>query len=103
MIGLGKWASAMARSARLKARRRSSQNSSRGKSSLPTKDQASGPGESAAVHSVQLDLSSFGDEAGVSDNDPAVVNAVEILSVAACDAPAERQGKEARTVGGISR
>ncbi len=102
MRGLGKWASAITRSARLKARRKSSQKSSRGKSSLPTRNHASGPRESAAVHSVQSDLSDFGDEVGVSDNDPAVVKAVERLSVAGNDVPARRQEKEARTVGGIS-
>ncbi|GAF81675.1 unnamed protein product, partial [marine sediment metagenome] len=62
-------------------------------SSLPARDHTSGPGESAAVHFVQLDLSSIGDETGVSDNDPAVVNAVEGLSVAGSDAPATRQEK----------
>ncbi len=102
MRGLGKWVSAIARNARLKARRKSSQKSSRGKSSLPTRDQTLGPGESAAVHYVQLDLFSFGDEAGVSDDDPAVVRAVERLSVAGTDAPATRQEKETRAVGGIS-
>ena len=99
MMGLGKWASAIARSTRLKARRKNS--SSERMSSLPTKDQTSGPRESAAVHFVRLDLSSFGDEAGVSDNDPAVANAVEKLSVVGRDAPVTRQEKEARTVGGI--
>ena len=99
--GLGKWASAVqrARSARLKARRKKS--SSERMSSLPARDQTLGSGESAAVHYVQSDLSSFGDEAGVSDNDPAVVKAVERLSVAGSDVPATRQEKEARTVGGI--
>ncbi len=101
MRGLGKWASAVqrARSARLKARRKKS--SSERMSSLPTRDQTSGPGESAAVHFVQSDLSNLGDEVGVSDNDPAVVNAVEILSVARSDVSARRQEKESRTVGGI--
>ncbi len=103
MSGLGKCASAVsaARSARLKARRKKS--SSERMSSLPKKGHSSDPGESAAVHFVQSDLSSLGDEAGVSDNDPAVVNAVERLSVAGSDAPATRQEKEARTVGEISQ
>ena len=103
MRGLGKWASAVqrARSARLKARRKKS--SSERTSSLLSKDYASGPGEFAAVHFVQSELSSIGDETGVSDNDPAVVNAVERLSVAGNDAPATRQEKEARTVGEISQ
>ena len=43
---------------------------------------SSGSGESAAVHVVQSDLASFSDEAGESDNDPAVVRTVEILAVA---------------------
>ncbi len=101
MKGLGKWVSAIARSARLKARKKKS--SSKRMSSLPTMDHTSGFGESAAVHFVQLDLFSIGDEAGVSDNDPAVVNAVERLSVAGSDAPVTRQEKEARTVGEISQ
>ncbi len=102
MRGLGEWASAVqrVRSARLKARRK--KPSSKGKSSLPTRDHTSSFGESAAVHYVQLDLFSFGDETKVSDNDPAVVRAVERLSVAGSDVPATRQEKEARTVGGIS-
>jgi hypothetical protein len=95
--GLGKWASAMARSKRPKAQGRES----RRKSLLPSKDQVSDPRESAAVHFVQKDLSSFGDNARVSDNDPAVVRTVERLSVAGSDAPARRQEKEARSVGGI--
>ena len=101
MRGLGEWASAgeRARSARLKARRKMSP--SRGKSSLPTKDQTSGLGESAAVHFVRPDFSSSGDKAGVSDNDPAVERTVETLSVAGSDVPATRQEEEARTVGGI--
>ncbi|MGM0687341.1 MAG: hypothetical protein ACQET3_10260, partial [Promethearchaeati archaeon] len=41
-----------------------------------------GRGESAAVRCVQLDLSSFGDEAGQSDNNPAVARTVEDLTVA---------------------
>jgi hypothetical protein len=45
----------------------------------------SGSGESAAVHCC--------------DNDPAVVRTVETLSVAGGDDPAQRQEKEARSLG----
>ncbi|MHA1970603.1 MAG: hypothetical protein ACTSXE_02015 [Candidatus Thorarchaeota archaeon] len=99
MKGLGKWASAIARSARLKARKKKS--SSKGKSSLSEKEPASGSGESAAVHIVQPDLVSFSDGTGESDNDPAVVRTMETLSVAGSDAPVFKQEKEARTSGGI--
>ncbi|MHA1971238.1 MAG: hypothetical protein ACTSXE_05255 [Candidatus Thorarchaeota archaeon] len=58
-------------------------------------------GESAAVHFVQSDLTSFSDGISESDNDPAVVRTVETLSVAGSDAPAIKQEKEARTSGGI--
>jgi transposase len=95
--GLGKWASAVARSTRLKARKK---KPSKGKSLLSSKDQTSGLGESAAVHFVQRDLSSFSDESRLSDDDPAVVRTVETLTVAGSDVPAPRQEKEARTVGG---
>ncbi len=99
MIGLGMWTRALdrARRARLKAQRKKS----RGKSLLSRKEQASGSGESAAVHSVQSDLLSFSDEAGKSDYDPAVVRTVESLSVAGRDVPASVQEKEARSPGGI--
>ena len=87
------------RRARLKARKKKS--SSKGKSLLSKKELTSGSGESAAVHFVQSDLASFSDEAGKSDNDPAVVRTVETLSVAGSDVPACKQEKEARTSGGI--
>jgi transposase len=98
--GLGLWTRALekTRRARPKARRK---KSSRRKSLLSKKEPASGSGESAAVHFVQSDLSSFSDEARGSDYDPAVVRTVETLSVVGSDEPAERQEKEARTVGGI--
>ena len=101
MKGLGKWASAMytVRSARLKARKKKS--SSKGKSLLSVREPTSGSGESAAVHFVQSDLASFSDETGESDNDPAVVKTVEMLSVVGSDAPALKQEKEARSSGGI--
>ena len=101
MKGLGKWASAVyaVRSARLKARKK--KYSSKRKSLLSNKELTSGSGESAAVHFVQSDLTSFSDGTGKSDNDPAVVNTVEILSVVGSDAPAFKQEKEARSSGGI--
>ena len=75
--------------------------SSQGKSLLCKKEQSSGFGESAAVHFVKSDLTSFGDESSESDDDPAVVNTVKILSVAGGDAPTHPQEKEARSSGGI--
>ncbi|MHA2146484.1 MAG: zinc ribbon domain-containing protein [Candidatus Thorarchaeota archaeon] len=97
--GLGKWASAVdtARSARLKARRKKS----RGKSLLSEKEQISGSGESAAVHFVQSDLLGFGDDAKMSDDDPAVASTMENLSVVGSDAPTSTQEKETRSSGGI--
>ena len=73
---------------------------SNGKSSLSKKGTISSSRESAAVHYVQTDLLSFGDEVESSDNDPAVVRTVETLSVAGSDNPVEVQEEEARTVGG---
>jgi hypothetical protein len=101
MRGLGKWASAVdtVQSTRLKARRKKS--SSQGKSLLSKKETTSGSGESAAVRFVQPDLVDPSDEIDESDNDPAVVRTVEILSVAVSDAPAFKQEKEARSSGGI--
>ena len=87
------------RRARLKAQRK--KPSSKGKSLLSEKEPSSGSGESAAVHFVQSDLVSFSDEAGESDNDPAVVRTVETLSVAGSDVPVLKQEKEARSSGGI--
>ncbi len=100
MIGLGKWASAVnaVRSTRLKARKK---KPSQGKSLLSNKEHTSGSGESAAVHFVQSDLVSFSDETGESDNDPAVANTVETLSVVGSDVPTSVQEKEARSSGGI--
>jgi transposase len=97
--GLGMWTRALdgARRTRLKAQRKKS----RGKSLLSKKEHKSGSGESAAVHFVQSDLSSFSDGAGESDNDPAVVRTVEALSVVGSDAPTSAQEKEARSSGGI--
>ena len=104
MKGLGMWTRSVVRGttnrrARLKARKKKS--SSKGKSLLSKKEISSGSGESAAVHFVQSDLLSFGDNSKTSDNDPAVVKTVETLSVAGSDEPVVEQEKEARTSGGI--
>ena len=95
--GLGKWASAVARSTRLKSQKK---KPSQGKSLLSTKEPVSSSGESAAVRFAQSSLLSFGDEAKGSDNDPAVVRTVETLSVVGSDTPIITQEKEARTTGG---
>ncbi len=103
--GLGKWEDSVkaGKRPRLKARKkRSSKSSSKGKSLLSEKGLTSGPGESAAVHYAQTSLLSFGDDAGKSDDDPAVVRTVETLSVVGSDVPTSTQEKEARTSGGIS-
>ena len=103
MKGHGLWTRILnkVQRARLKARRMSSKNSSHGKSLLSKKEQASDSGESAAVHFAQTSLLSFGDGAGKSDDDPAVVRTVETLSVVGSDAPTVTQEKEARSSGGI--
>ena len=102
--GLGMWTRAVVRGttnrrAPLKARKK--KPSSKGKSLLSKKRPSSGSGESAAVHFVQSDLVSFSDEAGKSDNDPAVESTVETLAVAGSDAPVLKQEKKARSSGGI--
>ncbi|MGY5853815.1 MAG: transposase [Candidatus Thorarchaeota archaeon] len=97
--GLGKWASAVARSKRPKARKKKS--TSQRKSLLSTKEQTSSSGESAAFHFVQSDLSSFSDEISESDKDHTVVRDAETLSVAGSDESAQGQEKEVRTIGGI--
>jgi transposase len=56
--------------------------------------------ESAVDHFVQSDLLSFGDKSEKSDNDPAVENTVEELSVVGNDTLTEIQEKETRPVGG---
>ena len=98
--GLGKWETSVqtGKHSRLKARKK---KSSRGKSLLSGKEPASGSGESAAVHFVQSDLTSFSDEVSGSDDDPAVVRTVEKLAVAGSDALAPTQKKETRSSGGI--
>lgn len=95
--GLGKWASAVARSKLLKTQRSVSQ----GGSLLSKKGQSSSPRESAVVHQAQTSLLSFSDEVGKGDDDQAVGSTVETLAVAGGDKPASVQEKEARSVGGI--
>ncbi|MGD9395298.1 MAG: hypothetical protein PVJ05_02605 [Candidatus Thorarchaeota archaeon] len=100
MKGLGMWTRALdkTRRAPLKARRK---KPSQGKSLLSEREQTSGSGESAAVHFVQSDLTSFSDDTSRSDNDPAVVRTVETLSVVGSDVSTSAQEKEARSKGGI--
>ncbi|MFO7836516.1 MAG: hypothetical protein R6V83_07670 [Candidatus Thorarchaeota archaeon] len=74
--------------------------SSKQKSSLSKQRSSSGPGESAAVRFVQLDLSSFGDEAGQSDNNPAVAKAAGTLVAPGCDVSGSGQETEAETARG---
>jgi IS605 OrfB family transposase len=95
--GLGKWASAVARSSRPKARGKSKDSQRR--SLLSTQGTASGPGESAAVHPAQSSLLDFGDGVEMGDHDPAVENTAEDLTVAGSEAPAQEE--ETRSVGGI--
>ena len=74
---------------------------SRRKSLLSKRGQSSSSGESAAVHIVQSDLTSFSDGVGESDNDPAVVRTVEVLTVVGSDVPTTKQEKETGSSGGI--
>ena len=97
--GLGKWASAIARSSPPKAR--GEKSSSRRRSLLSTKGNSSAPGESAAVHHAQMSLADFSDDASKGDHDPAVVRTMEDLAVTGSDASVATQEEEARTVGGI--
>ncbi|MHA1949582.1 MAG: zinc ribbon domain-containing protein [Candidatus Thorarchaeota archaeon] len=101
--GLGLWTRAVVRGttnrrARPKARKKMP---SQGKSLLSKKEQTSSSGESAAVHNAQTSLLSFGDEAKMGDNDPAVERTVETLTVVGSDVPTQTQEKEARSSGGI--
>jgi hypothetical protein len=73
----------------------------RGTFLLPRRESSSGSWESAAVHFAKSGLLSFGDGTVKSDDDPAVVNTVEKLSVVGGDAPTHTQEKEARSLGGI--
>jgi IS605 OrfB family transposase len=100
--GPGKWADSVQRAgkrSRLKARGKTC--SSQRRSLLPSKGHVSDLGESAAVHHAQTSLLSFGDESGMSDEDPAVVRDAETLSVTGDDTSRTRQEKEARTAGGM--
>jgi transposase len=74
---------------------------SKRESSLSVIESLSDSGESAAVHFVQRDLASFGDETSESDHDSAVVRTVEVLSVTGSDTPVGKQKKEVRSSGGI--
>ena len=99
--GLGKWASAIARSTRPKTRGKKLK-SSRRKFLLPSKGEKSNLGESAVVHRTQSSLLDFSDGIKMDDNDPAVESTVETLSVVGSDSPTSRQRKETRSTGGIS-
>ncbi len=99
MKGLGKWecSAQTEKYSRLKALRKSS----KGKSLLSEIGPSSGSEESATVHFVQTDLTSFSDEASESDYDPVVVRTVEMLSVAGSDTSAYKQERKARSSEGI--
>jgi transposase len=99
--GLGKWASAVARSSRPKARGKNP-ISSRGKSLLPFNGKISNLGESAVVHHTQMSLLDFSDEIEMDDNDLTVERTVETLPVMESDTSKQGQKKETRSVGGIS-
>ena len=95
------WTRALSKAQRARLKARKKKPSSKGKSLLSKKEPSSSSGESAAVHFAQTSLHSFGDKVMMSDNDPAVANTVETLSVAGSDASAFKQEKEARSSGGI--
>ncbi|MGV9169366.1 MAG: zinc ribbon domain-containing protein [Promethearchaeia archaeon] len=95
--GLGRWVTPERAPAPKAGRKTSSER----KPELSSTDDASHPGESAAVHYVQLDLLGFGNESKMSDDDHAVVKTVENLAVAANDASRPQQETEAATGGGI--
>jgi hypothetical protein len=92
------WVLGRAQRVRLKARRK---KPSQGKSLLSKREQSSGSGESAVVHFVKSDHTSFGEESSDSDNDPAVVRTVETQSVVGRDVPTLSQRKETRSSRGI--
>ena len=96
--GLGRWLVPERAPAPNAGRKKTS---TKQKSSLSFKGQVSDLGESAAVHHVQSDLLSFGDESELGDKDHAVIKDAETLSVAGSNTTRTRQEKEARTVGGI--
>ncbi len=78
--GLGRWIFSIKRKPSSKAAR-GSKHASKRKSKLSKRSPASTNGESAVVRYVQLDLSSSGDGAVKSDEDPAVEKAAEKSSV----------------------
>jgi hypothetical protein len=96
--GRGKWMDAVLRAKNPRPNARG--KPSHGKSLLSIRGTPSGPRESAVVHSAQTSPLSFSDDTERSDNDPAVVNTMEILSVVGRDDPAIAQEKEARSTGG---
>lgn len=98
--GRGKWMDAILRAKNPRPKARGSP--SHGKSLLSSGDASSGPRESAVVHSAQTSHLSFSDDTGRSDDDPAVVSTMDILSVAGSDGPAIAQEKEARSTGGAT-
>lgn len=98
--GLGKWTDALSRAKALRPKAQGTR--SQGKSLLSKTDSSSGSGESAVVHQAQSSLLCFSDETESGDNDPAVENTVENLSVARGDALAIAQKNETRSKGGIS-
>ncbi|MFW9889826.1 MAG: zinc ribbon domain-containing protein, partial [Candidatus Thorarchaeota archaeon] len=95
--GLGKWASAVARSKRPKAQGRKS----RRRSLLSKQELLSDSGESAVVHHTQMSLLNFSDGVEMGDDDHAVVRTVKALSAVGIDGPTSKQEKEARSEGGI--
>ncbi|MBN2229870.1 MAG: hypothetical protein JW779_09790 [Candidatus Thorarchaeota archaeon] len=100
MKGLGLWTRTLDKTQRTRPKAQE-KLPSRGKSLLSIKGPLSSSGESAAVHFVQLNLTSYSDGAGMSDDDPAVESTVEMLTVAGSDDSALKQEKETRSVGGI--
>jgi hypothetical protein len=99
--GLGKWADSVEAGERLLLKAAGKTLSSRRMSLLFKRSDVSHSEESAAVHHVQTDNLSFGDESEIGDNDPAVARTVENLSVVGHDTPTSRQEKEVRTVRGM--
>jgi transposase len=96
--GLGKWASAIARSRRPKSQGKS--QASHERSLLSSKGRVSDLGESAVVHPTQMSLLDFGDNFKLDDDDLAVERTVETLTVLEIDASRSEQEKETRSMGG---
>jgi len=99
--GLGKWADAVLRISNRSQPKAQGRSSSQGKSLLSHKEFPSDSGESAAVHYVQSDLTSFSDESSKRDNDPAVEKAMVTLTAVEVDGSTIKQEKETQTTGGI--